>query len=114
MTGLRGATARIEFILEKKEVLVFGVVSKYAALIRNDMKNLQGQDEFWTNRTFQALQGLDTGVYRTAKEIVLQIIHRVEYASFLEFANDGQNAIIEPMIQKWVPKIVQDLRKIYG
>lgn len=67
----------------------------------------------WTDRTGNARNGLFGNVSVSKDEAVIVLGHSMEYGVFLELANDGRYAILQPTINKAVPEIVKTYKSLW-
>jgi hypothetical protein len=69
----------------------------------------------WTDQTNQAKARLHTSVSQPNPNIVrITLAHGVNYGIWLELANEKKYAILAPTVNKFAPKIVEDLEGIFG
>lgn len=67
----------------------------------------------WTDRTGLARQGL----FGEAKEfgddtLRVRLSHTMDYGVYLELANSGKYAILEPTVKKFAPDFFQDTERV--
>lgn len=116
MAGLRWqshpATAWPALALSYRQRIEAGIVAiaqRWAPEIENYMKTQAP----WTDRTGNARQGLHTEVNHAAGVMVEIILaHGVHYGIFLELANAGRFAIINPALDHFAPRIWADVRRM--
>lgn len=71
----------------------------------------------WQDRTGNARSGLFTITEQAATDLVtiyLSHAHTVYYGVFLELANGGKYAVILPTIQRNLPEIERQLKRLLG
>lgn len=69
----------------------------------------------WTDRTGAARRGLNTSVEQSAQviaEITISHDPNLDYAIWLELANQGRFAIIAPTIDMWGPIFMRDMQNM--
>ena len=64
----------------------------------------------WTDRTGNARNGLAARAYREGKEAGIVLYHQVPYGIWLEVANSGRYAIINPTIESQGPMVMEDFK----
>lgn len=57
----------------------------------------------WADRTGMARAGLQTSVFVTGEEVVLELYHTVEHGLWLEVIQDGAFATIMPTLEQFAP-----------
>lgn len=60
-----------------------------------NMQSDARQNAPWQDRTGNARQGLNGGIYYENENLFIYIAHSMEYGVFLELCNDGKYAILE-------------------
>lgn len=82
----------------------------YAPQIEAWMK----QQARWTDRTGNARQSLYTEVEDMALGAMLAMDYGVEYGFWLEFANQGDYAIVKPALDHWGPLIWAAVQRTFA
>lgn len=101
-------------IYERRRAQVYALCLYYSALAINYFKAEQSGGAFWKNQTNQAKDRMFSGAYQEQNIIAWFMAHGVQYGVYLELANDGRHQAIRPVIQRFVGRFYQDLKKIYG
>lgn len=70
------------------------------------------QNAAWTDRTGNARQSLYAEVYDLAMGAGIALDHGVDYGFWLEFANQGEYAIVTPAMDIWGPKLWDAVRRM--
>lgn len=81
------------------------------------MQDESRQGAPWQDRTGNARSGLFTITEQAATDLVtiyLSHAHTVYYGVFLELANGGKYAVIMPTIQRNLPEIERQLKRLFG
>ena len=68
----------------------------------------------WKNRSFRAARGVHAYVNMDDKEMVIGLMHTMSYGAYLEYANNRQHAVIEPIVRAHIPQILQDIKMIFA
>jgi hypothetical protein len=66
----------------------------------------------WTDRTGNARNGLAAHAYQDGDEIGILLYHQVSYGIWLEIANAGKYAIINPTIDTMGPRVMQQYHNL--
>lgn len=61
----------------------------------------------WADRTGMARAGLETQVYESNGEIVLELYHTVDYGLWLEVIQGGAYATIMPTLEEYAPRLFE-------
>lgn len=80
----------------------------YAAKMEGEAK----QNKPWQNRTGDAQKGLFGEAKAENTELKVRLAHSVDYGVYLELANNGKYAILEPTVQKNAPKFFKDAERV--
>lgn len=100
-------------------------VSKYAATIRKEIKNLADawqpviEDYMklnapWEDQSSNARQTLNVQVEETKNRTELVLAHGMDYGIYLELANTGVWAIINPSLDIFGPRVWNSVIDILG
>jgi len=73
-----------------------------------------GRDIPWTNRTKWAASGVHSYIDITPNEAAVGLYHTMSYGVYLELANNRRYAIIEPLVRKHAPKLMEELKRLFG
>jgi hypothetical protein len=84
----------------------------YAAEHSGNIKTTFGTP--WFNRSGRAARGVFPYVKADDKVISLSLHHRMSYGAYLEFGYNRRFAVIEPMIRKYAPKVLKEIKAIMG
>ena len=108
----------IKGIYERRKAAIYALALDYAALAINYFQLVQppvpgSNGLFWTNRTGQAAARMFTNAEMTANAISWFMAHGVQYGVYLELANDRRYAAINPIIQRYASRFIQDVYKLY-
>lgn len=80
-----------------------------------EAQNWMRQNAPWTDRTGNARQGLHVDVDHPSKGIIRMVLaHGVGYGIWLELANQGNYAIVNPAIDEFGQRIRADLQRLIG
>jgi hypothetical protein len=93
----------IRSIQQRQLTAAFAVFQLYAVLILNEFNQRQAGNEFWQNRTFQAMSAVFANAFKDQNSIGLFIAHGVDYGVYLELANDRRYEALRPLIKKYFP-----------
>lgn len=63
----------------------------------------------WTDRTTNARNGLAARYGRDGTMHRMVLFHQVDYGIWLEVTHDGRNAIIDPALREFGPKVMKDI-----
>jgi hypothetical protein len=88
------------------------LAKKEADNMLKEFKTRQGNNEFWINRSGFALKSVTTGVEKDNSNIGIFIENPVDYAEYLEYANNRQNAALEPLINKYQASFFRETENI--
>jgi hypothetical protein len=87
---------------------VYQLALRYAPEIETWMK----ANAVWTDRTGNARQTLYSEVQDLTDSVLIAFGHGVDYGIFLELANAGRFAIVNPALDFFAPKIWADVRRL--
>lgn len=104
----------VNAIFERKKAALFAEAQRLAAEALNEMQTEQAGNEFWDNQTKQALLRMFSDAFSSADSVGFFLAHGVEYGIYLELANDRQNAILVPKIEKYALKFKLFAQELYG
>ena len=68
----------------------------------------------WTNRSSFAKRGVHYYVRNTDEEIVCGLMHTMSYGAYLEFANNRQHAVIEPIVRSYAPYLIDRIAEVWS
>jgi hypothetical protein len=115
--SIKRAVKNIDSEFKRREKLAVAKCRQYAGSAEKDIKKKQGttkgQGTVWTNRTSQAIEGIQGYVIKDKDEIGWGVCHTMEYGVYLETANDRKYEILWPMVQTLKPRFEQDIKAIY-
>lgn len=66
----------------------------------------------WRDRSTHARQGLFGEAREFADKLRIRISHTEDYGTYLELANSGKYAILEPTAKKHAPEFFQDAERV--
>jgi hypothetical protein len=92
------ASANIEKIFERKVAAAYALCQDEALRTSQDFQAHQAANQFWENRTNQAMDRMFTEPFKTEDAIGFIMAHGVEYGVYLELANNRKHQAIRPMI----------------
>ncbi len=104
----------VENSLDKGIKTLPGAVNRVAqfAMMKNvaPAENWMKTNAPWTDRTTNARNGLSARYAGSAGGVHTMVLyHLVDYGIWLEVANEGKYAIINPALEEVGPKVMQDL-----
>jgi hypothetical protein len=68
----------------------------------------------WQDQTGAARSGLTGGFVNSGKgSFTLSIAHGVDYGIYLEMANSGRYAILEPTVRAMLPTVIEELKEAW-
>ena len=85
---------------------------EYARQHSNTVKTDRGRQ--WFNRTTRAARGVHAVIDATPEEISLGLSHGIYYGAYLEYAHNRKFAILEPLVRKYAPGLIQGVKNIMG
>lgn len=97
-------------IADKERFAITLISQFYAPKVEAWMKT----NAIWTDRTGNARQSLYTWVDEVGDTIILWLSHGVKYGIYLETRFSGRYSIIDPSIDYFFPRIMQDIRNTLG
>lgn len=83
-------------------------VNRFAPQVENYMKT----HAVWTDRTGNARNGLAARAYHEGDEIGIVLYQQVDYGLWLEIANAGRFAIIQPTIDAMAPQVMTSFNRL--
>lgn len=86
-----------DLYVEEIRSTIFQLAQSFAPRIEAWMK----ENAIWTDQTGNARQSLYSDVEKTLTDIVVFLDHGISYGVFLEYANQGDYAIIGPALDYW-------------
>jgi hypothetical protein len=72
------------------------------------------RDKTWINRTQRAVRAVNATVDATPEEISIKLSHGIYYGAYLEYAHNRKYAVLEPLIRKYAPELIEQTKKIMG
>ena len=107
-------TGTINAIFERKKAALFAESKRLAEAALQEMQTEQAGNEFWDNQTKQALLRLFSDAFQDNDSVGFFLAHGVEYGIYLELANDRQNAILVPKIEKYALLLKLFAQELFG
>ena len=104
----------IENIYERRKAAVYSLALRYATHAINDFRKKQAGNNYWENRSTQAMKRMFTKGFIEGDTIGFLMAHGVEYGVYLELANNGLNQAIRPTMNKWAKLFIAAVRRLYG
>jgi hypothetical protein len=101
--------------LDEYGVRIMVAIDALARYFANRMQNEMRINAPWTDRSGNARTGLFSFADSAATDVVIIYLshgHSVEYGKWLELANQGHYAIIMPTLQRMVPEIERQLKRL--
>lgn len=118
MSNTKQVADKIENIYERRKAAVYSLALRYATLAINDFRKKQAGNNYWENRSTQAMKRMFTKGFisgGTNSDVVgFLMAHGVEYGPYLELANNGLNEAIRPTMNKWAKLFIAAVRRLYG
>lgn len=119
ITGVDNVKNNIKNIFERRRASLYALALYYAAQAINYFRSVQpptpnSKGKFWTNRTGQAAARMFTNAELGKDFITWFMAHGVQYGVYLELANDRRYAAINPIIQRYAGRFIEDAKKLYG
>jgi hypothetical protein len=68
--------------------------------------------EFWDNQTAQAAVRVFAEAHREGNSIFWFLAHGVDYGVSLELANDRKHESLRPIVQGYLGRFMEDVRKL--
>jgi hypothetical protein len=103
----------INRIYDKRRAALIALSKAYAARAVQLFKDMQGNEEFWENQTFQAKDSVFGDSIDEADFVGFFLAHGKDYGVYLELANDRQNEALRPIINALWPDYIKDVKRIY-
>lgn len=116
-------------IYARKRAAVLALCLEYAALILKEFRvqqlvgpgggswidryNGRGAGRYWNNQTESAARLVFSDAFIDDDDLGFFIAHMVEYGVYLEIANDRRHEALRPLIEKFYPLFLRDVRAIY-
>ena len=73
------------------------------------------EEHVWEVQTGAAHGGLNAGAFwQNPFCLIIYLAHAVSYGVYLELANDGKHAVLEPTVNKFAPTIHKNAKRIMG
>ncbi|GBR73161.1 hypothetical protein NO1_0591 [Candidatus Termititenax aidoneus] len=89
---------------------VNSIVEKY----RENAEEWCKQNAPWADKTGGARAGLIGETIDSDNKIGFEVLHTVEYGTYLETANDGKYAVLFPCIRHFFPQFMNDAQKYFS
>jgi hypothetical protein len=67
----------------------------------------------WINRTFRAARGVHSFVEKKPESISVGLYHTMAYGAYLEFAYNRKYAVIEPIVRRHNPKLLEKVNLLF-
>lgn len=107
--------ANVEAIFQKKLATLYALAKRLALECVQEAQQRQlGGNEFWNNETKTAVRTLFGDAFQDDVAVGFFLAHFIEYGIYLELANDRQNAILVPMIEKYALLYKLGAQEIFG
>ena len=104
----------INVIYNKKRALLVALSDLFAEEAKQLHRTAQGDDFFWDNQTFQAMNNVFGQLIDDSNTIGFLLAHGKDYGVYLELANDRQNESLRLIINQLAPKYLKAVKEIYG
>lgn len=91
------------------------VMNKVYSVLEYQTPNVENhakQNAPWQDQTGNARQGLRAQTFREDANMGIVLYHQVPYGLWLEIANAGKYAIIDPTIETMGPQVMASLERI--
>jgi len=114
--GLNKVKKNIDSAFRRKRAAIFALSKFYAAEALSYFKAEQAQKikgRWWVNQTNQAAARFFTSAFLDGDSVGFFIAHGVDYGTYLTIANDRKNDALIPIMRKFVPKFIEDVKKLY-
>lgn len=99
--------------LGKMSDKVGAAVLMYAATQASQMQAYMITNHKWVNRTFMAEKTLSAVVSQpNVNTVRITLAHGVEYGIWLELAHEKNYAIIQPTLNVYGPRVVEDMNNL--
>jgi len=111
--------SNVQGIYARRRAAVYALCVYYASLAINYFRQVQPATpgtagKFWHNQSGQAAARMHSGAYQEENIIAWFMAHGVQYGVYIELANDARHQAIRPVIQRFVGRFYQDLKKLYA
>lgn len=116
--GAQSSITQLENFYSRAGDLIYeSAVSHAAAALhyfRSHQRDMEGQGDFWTNRTRKAATKWFTRAYRTPNSIGFYAAHddSVYYAKYLEYGYDERFASLKPIMDLFIPSFLEEAKQI--
>lgn len=107
----------IDDAMDRKRVAVIALCKYYAGKALKEFRVQQGQEKFWTNRTFTAYDTVFSDAIRgQGDEVGWYLAHQIEYGIYLEKKTIKGKIphALRAVVNALQPKFFEDLKKIYA
>lgn len=78
------------------------------------MEQAAKDQALWDDRTGHARQGLFGRCFIQGDDLVIILAHSVDYGIFLELANDGKYAVVDPLVKHYSPQIFAEMKALFA
>lgn len=110
VTGTREVLGNLDDWAKRMQSESVALAQSWAGTLEAKAKS----DAPWTDRTSHARNGLFGTVEEKENEILLHLSHTMEYGVFLELANEGRFAILQPTIDAHAAEIHKDFQDLWA
>ena len=115
--GIVAVKHNIEGVYGQKKVVALALCHKYATLARDTLRNsqgtAQGEGQFWTNRTSDAINTAFGFTEDLGDSVCFGLAHAKEYGKYLEFADNRKHAALGKTLKVLVPFFMDEIKKVY-
>lgn len=108
----RNASKVMSQFLFRKMAATRALADNFAQAAVNDFFDRQLGDEFWENRTGQALSRVFAFGFKRQGGVGFRMAHGVDYGVYLELANDRRHEAIRPVTFEWGKRFLENARKL--
>jgi hypothetical protein len=109
-TGLSRVFGNLDSWENRMRAASLALGQNWAGKLEGEMKTKAP----WTDRTGNARAGLFATATLEREDVVIRLAHTVDYGKYLELANDGRYAILEPTRRAYQRQIHRDYRELWG
>lgn len=94
---------------ERQRAAAVALAGMWAGKLESEAKSQAG----WVDRTGNARNGIFGSTQVVDGEIKIRVSHTMEYGVFLELANEGKHAILQPTIDGLTAAILDNYRRLW-
>lgn len=105
---------RLNEIFDARRVKLVAFAQQRAGECLRYMQDLQRNDGVWDNQTYQALQGLFTGLIDELDAAGFFTAHTMDYGVFLELANDRKYELLRPSLERFATALILYAKELYS